>query len=40
MIDNNLMAWMIQVNGEVIDARHLPCAIPFHKGLISYIPDA
>src|SRR5712692_10659361 len=40
-IDDNLLAWMIQVNGLVIDARHAPRAIQeeaFRKGLIPYIP--
>ncbi|GAC1433816.1 MAG: hypothetical protein PVS3B3_28340 [Ktedonobacteraceae bacterium] len=41
-IDTNLMAWMIQVNGLIVDARHLPRAIQeeaFRKGLIPYIPN-
>ncbi len=40
-VDDNLLAWMIQVNGIVIDARHAPRAIQeeaFRKGLIPYIP--
>src|SRR5438045_3205215 len=40
-IDDNLLAWMIQVNGFVIDARHAPREIQkeaFRKGLIPYIP--
>jgi Domain of unknown function (DUF6398) len=40
-IDDNLMAWMIQVNGLIIDARHAPREIQeeaFRKGLIPYIP--
>jgi Domain of unknown function (DUF6398) len=40
-IDNNLMAWMIQVNGLIIDARYAPREIQeeaFRKGLIPYIP--
>ena len=35
------MAWMIQVNGLIVDARHLPRDIQeeaFRKGLIPYIP--
>ena len=43
MIDKNPLAWMIQVNGLIIDARHAPRAIQaeaFRKGLIPYIPDA
>ncbi len=42
-IDNNLMAWMIQVNGLIVDARHLPREIQeeaFRMGLIPYIPNA
>lgn len=40
-LDDNLMAWMIQVNGFIIDARTAPLAIQeeaFRKGLIPYIP--
>ena len=40
-IDDNLLVWMIQVNGFVIDARHAPREIQeeaFRKGLIPYIP--
>ena len=40
-LDDNLLAWMIQVNGIAIDARYAPRAIQeeaFHKGLIPYIP--
>jgi hypothetical protein len=39
---SNPMAWMIQVNGLIIDARHAPRWIQeeaFSKGLIPYIPD-
>ena len=35
------MAWMIQVNGLIADARQLPREIQeaaFRKGLIPYIP--
>ena len=35
------MAWMIQLNGLITDARHLPRDIQkeaFRKGLIPYIP--
>lgn len=41
-IDDNLMAWMISVNGIMLDARHAPRFIQeeaFYKGLIPYIPD-
>ena len=40
-MDQNPMAWMIQVNGLIVDARHLPREIQeeaFRKGLIPYIP--
>jgi hypothetical protein len=40
-IDDNLLVWMIQVNGFIIDARHAPREIQeeaFRKGLIPYIP--
>ena len=36
------LAWMIQVNGPIADARHVPRAIhqeAYRKGLIPYIPD-
>jgi hypothetical protein len=39
--DRNPMAWMIEVNGFVLDARHLKREIQeeaFRKGLIPYIP--
>lgn len=42
-VDNNLMAWMISVNGFMIDARSAPRHIQeeaFAKGLIPYLPDA
>ena len=41
-IDENPMAWMIMVNGLVVDARHLPREIQemaYRKGLIPYVPD-
>jgi hypothetical protein len=41
MIDSNPLAWMIQVNGFIIDARYAPLEIQeeaFRKGLIPYIP--
>lgn len=40
-VNDNLLAWMIQINGFVIDARHAPRKIQeeaFRKGLIPYIP--
>jgi len=41
MMDKNPRAWMISVNGLMIDARHAPREIQeiaFRKGLIPYIP--
>jgi hypothetical protein len=41
MIDQNPLAWMIQVNGLIVDARYVPRAIQeeaFRLGLIPYIP--
>jgi hypothetical protein len=40
-IDQNPMAWMIQVNGLIMDARHAPREVQeeaFRKGFIPYIP--
>jgi hypothetical protein len=42
-IDRNPMAWMISVNGFILDARSAPRAIQeaaFLKGLIPYLPDS
>ena len=42
-LEQNPMAWMITVNGFIIDARHAPRAIQeeaYRKGLIPYVPDA
>jgi hypothetical protein len=39
--DDNPMVWMIEVNGLIADARHLPRVIQkaaLRKGLIPYIP--
>jgi hypothetical protein len=41
LMDKNPRAWMISVNGLMIDARHAPREIQeiaFRKGLIPYIP--
>src|SRR4051794_23676552 len=41
LMDQNPMAWMIEVNGLTVDARRLPREIQeeaFRKGLIPYIP--
>ncbi len=42
-IEKNPVAWMITVNGFIIDARHAPRSIQeeaHRKGLIPYVPDA
>ena len=42
LMDQNPLAWMISVNGLMLDARHVPRHIQeeaFKKGLIPYIPD-
>jgi hypothetical protein len=41
-MDNNPMAWLISVNGFMIDARNAPRQIQelaYEKGIIPYIPD-
>ncbi len=41
LMDQNPMAWMISVNGLMIDVRHAPRYIQeeaYHKGLIPYLP--
>jgi len=41
LMDQNPMAWMIMVNGLIVDARYAPREIQeiaFRKGLIPYIP--
>jgi len=41
-MDNNMRAWMIMVNGFIIDARYAPREIQeaaYAKGLIPYLPD-
>ena len=40
-MDDNPMAWMVMVNGLVVDARRLPRPLQeeaFRKGLIPYLP--
>ena len=40
-VEESPMAWMIQVNGFIVDARHLKREVQeeaFRKGLIPYIP--
>jgi hypothetical protein len=42
LIDRNPLAWMISVNGLLVDARRMPRSIQeeaFRKGLIPYLPD-
>jgi hypothetical protein len=41
-MNQNPMAWMISVNGLIVDARYAPRAIQeeaFRKGLIPYLPE-
>jgi hypothetical protein len=40
-MDDNIMAWMISVNGLIVDARSMPLEIQevaYEKGLIPYVP--
>jgi hypothetical protein len=40
-IDNNPMAWMVSINGLIMDVRHLPRPLQeeaYRKGLIPYLP--
>ena len=42
-IDNNPVAWMVSVNGFIVDARALPRPLQeeaYHKGLIPYLPGS
>lgn len=41
LMDENLMVWMLSVNGFIMDIRHCPREaqeVAFEKGLIPYIP--
>jgi hypothetical protein len=41
-MDRNPVAWLIQVNGMLVDARCVPRDIQeraFHRGLIPYVPE-
>ncbi|MGV3725004.1 MAG: DUF6398 domain-containing protein [Actinomycetota bacterium] len=41
-LDSNPLAWMVSVNGFVLDARHLPYEIQVEaaaRGLIPYVPE-
>ena len=40
-LDRNPLVWMLQVNGLIVDVRHMPLEvqeIAFAKGLIPYVP--
>ncbi len=42
MVDQNPLIWMLQVNGMIVDIRHMPRGAQeeaFRKGLIPYIPE-
>jgi hypothetical protein len=42
LVDQNPLAWMIMVDGLVVDARSLPREVQqlaYQKGLIPYIPE-
>jgi len=42
MLDKNPLVWMAEVNGYLVDLRHMPREvqeIAFEKGMIPYIPD-
>ena len=41
LIENNPMIWMAEVNGLIVDIRHMPLEIQqqaFEEGIIPYIP--
>lgn len=41
LVDSSPLAWMLEVDGIVIDARRLPCALQVEahrRGLIPYVP--
>ena len=42
-IERNPMAWLIQINGLIVDARSMPRAVreeAFRRGLIPFVPEA
>jgi hypothetical protein len=42
MVESNPMAWMVSVNGLIVDARNLPRPLQeeaYRKGLIPYLPQ-
>jgi hypothetical protein len=41
-MEDNTLAWMIMVDGLIVDARHLPRKVQeaaYAKGLIPYLPE-
>ena len=41
-IGDNLLVWMLEINGIIVDVRHAPRNIQeeaFRRGLIPYVPD-
>ena len=41
LLDQNPLVWMVEVNGMLVDLRHMPREvqeIAFQKGMIPYIP--
>jgi hypothetical protein len=41
-LTDNPLAWMVQLNGLIVDARRLPIGLQqmaFDKGLIPYVPS-
>lgn len=41
LIDDNPLIWMLEVNGLIVDVRHMPREVQevaYRKGLIPYIP--
>jgi hypothetical protein len=43
LVDKHPLAWMISVDGIIVDARSMPRSIQdeaYRKGLIPYLPDS
>jgi hypothetical protein len=41
MIEKNPLIWMLEINGVLVDVRHMPLEVQemaYAKGLIPYIP--
>jgi len=41
-VDESLVVWLVELNGLIVDARHLPREIQedaYQRGLIPYLPD-